>query len=247
MALEKTIGQVKTSLFVNNADYTILDNDLVETVFFYPSGAERTIYLPLLANNAHRKLNFSLTGFTSFNGIIDGNGGQIQGQSFQYLKSVGAVLSLQARGTSAWQILEQNKPTYSISGGKVKVHGSDYEEGVWYTWSPVFTCTGSMTFTATAEQRKHFMVVGKTLFFSLGIGGTVGGTVSQGIQTTLPIHSVNAFIDSFATKINDAGNQFGGFTVSSATDKLETRKYDNSNFSLGASRYIFINGAYQIA
>jgi hypothetical protein len=59
-------------------------------------------------------------------------------------------------------------------------------EAAWSTWVPSFTGGGSMTFTTTTAHVAKYKKNGKTVHIELWVTGTVGGTPSALIVSTLP-------------------------------------------------------------
>lgn len=130
------VGSQHIGTSSKSANYTILDNDALQTILMTTgSVTDKTITLPTVAANTGRIVTIVKVDSGTKKCIIDGEGAEtINGQTAQYLLSQYARITIVSNGTS-WDILEQNKPTYGITAG-AKVHGSDYEEGKWYSFTP---------------------------------------------------------------------------------------------------------------
>ncbi len=120
---------------------------------------------------------------------VDGEGAEtIDGQTEQYLKSQYSRVTMVCDGSN-WILTEQNKPTFGITS-QTKVHGSTYEEGVWYSF------TGeSVGWSSTSNDECEFMVKEKTIHIKYFVNGTsnstqlriakpihLGGTTGAGVQ-----------------------------------------------------------------
>lgn len=55
------------------------------------------------------------------------------------------------------------------------------------TWQPVFTCSGSMTYTSVTTTLSNYTINDRVVTISLVLSGTIGGTPSYAINATLPI------------------------------------------------------------
>ena len=132
--------------------------------------------------------------------------------------------------------------TANILGTKINVN--------WQSWTPVFTCTGSMTFTASSVGARYCRI-GKMVFFRLIAVGTTGGTASYGIYFTLPITEIGStpanFVNTFTAMAGDTGFRAGFAYVGDTNSKTVIAKYDLSNWGLGASRRIAVTGFYEVA
>jgi hypothetical protein len=73
-----TLGKVlnQNVLTINQANYTLQDNDGYSTVLITTGASDRTITLPLLANNISRKIKFVKVDSGAGKVIIDGNGSE---------------------------------------------------------------------------------------------------------------------------------------------------------------------------
>jgi len=87
---------------VNSSDYTILDNDCYDTIMVVAGAANRTVTLPLAANNSGRRITVTKvdTGST-YNVIIDGNGSEtIDGNLTVTIRAGYRSVTVVSNGTS---------------------------------------------------------------------------------------------------------------------------------------------------
>jgi hypothetical protein len=55
------------------------------------------------------------------------------------------------------------------------------------TWSPVYTPSGSMTFTSVTTTFAEYTKIGNFVFVNLRAQGTIGGTLSNAIGISFPL------------------------------------------------------------
>lgn len=116
----------------------------------------------------------------------------------------------------------------------------------WCDWLPTYGGTASMTFGTVTTHAARYSISGRRLYAQLSAEGTTGGTASYGITSTLPMTPLNSGNEapSFGAFIVD-GTGKGG-TVHWNSAQLEVRKYDGSNYGLGAARKANSNIFYEI-
>ncbi len=114
-----------------------------------------------------------------------------------------------------------------------------------FTWTPVYSCSGSMTFTDVTTGTKKFSMSGNKVFWDLDVQGTTGETASNIIYATAPVQTPQEC--SMHATVRDSAS---GYTVPGkcfiTSDKLSFTKSDASNWSLGATRRIAGSGFYYI-
>jgi hypothetical protein len=104
---------------VSGADYTILDNDKFDAIFLNPTGADRTAFLPTVADNVNRVLTLMNIGDGSYKAILDGEGTEkinnelavnlVSGYDMARVISNGTewkILDLHAHADSGWLLNE---------------------------------------------------------------------------------------------------------------------------------------------
>lgn len=117
-------------------------------------------------------------------------------------------------------------------------------------WTPVFTCSGSLTYTdgaggAPTITFAKYAQFGKLCFMSMRVSGTTGGTASNSILSTLPITAARSF--QVLTTIVVDGTAVPALAWLSSTTALTIRRYDSANYGLGADRAIWLTGVYEVA
>jgi hypothetical protein len=109
--------------------------------------------------------------------------------------------------------------TWSFPSAKV-IHRPIFETD-WLTWQPAFSASGSMTYTTVTTDLAQYKIRGTEQLFEIKAHGTTGGVASTLLAATYA---------------------FGFF----GSTGYNFSKYDNSNFGLGANRYIAGTGQYKI-
>jgi hypothetical protein len=94
-------GGSESVLLRTNTDYTVLDGDGYTTILFSTGASDRTLTLPLLANNANRIIRVKKIDTGAGNVIIDGNGSElVEGAATFTLRNEDQAVTLQAE--SEW-------------------------------------------------------------------------------------------------------------------------------------------------
>lgn len=90
----------------SGANYTILDDDDIGVLEVNPSGADRTVTLPTVADNLHRELTIvnSAAQATAFKVIVEGEGAEQVGQATAYWLWPGEAVSIKSNGT-LWRVI----------------------------------------------------------------------------------------------------------------------------------------------
>lgn len=107
---------------------------------------------------------------------------------------------------------------------------------LFFTYSPSFSASGSMTFTSITTNIARFVVQGGLVTVFLNASGTTGGTASNNLRASLPI-TPNDVADHYrgGATYAEAGDIMAGIYNINA-DGVNVRKADSSNYTLGASR-----------
>jgi len=137
-----------------------------------------------------------------------------------------------------------------LNGKHVLVYdGTDFNllnhGGGWATWTPSYSCSGSLTFTtALATNLAVYQRHGSRLDFILEAQATTGGTASNEIRFTAPVAS--SFAQStFAAQFFHSGG-IGGFSNWTSGTTVGCQRYDGANFSSGVSTVLRCSGSYRI-
>ncbi len=119
----------------------------------------------------------------------------------------------------------------------------------WTTWTPSpLGATGSMTFTTTTIQFANYIQIGKLVFVSLRIDGTIGGTVNTGITVPMPVTSATTTFDQVAGArifTNGAG-EAGYVSISSASTTATFYRTNTGNYVAGSAA-VSANFVYRAA
>jgi hypothetical protein len=116
----------------------------------------------------------------------------------------------------------------------------------WLTWKPTYSASGSMTYTSVTEEIAKYRVVQKSLSITLRSVGTTGGSASENIGATLPFTVGSPTSGQFVCpRLFDGGSK-GGSINDYLANALGFIKYDNSNWGLGANRYIMATGTVEL-
>lgn len=115
----------------------------------------------------------------------------------------------------------------------------------WQSWTPTYGAGGSMTYTNVTTEYAKYVQVGKTVIFQLAAVGTLGGTASTEITITLPVPPLNPASNGLPFAARVSNPSVAGFTF--FTNKVNIRRYDGSAYSTGASKGIYVSGAYEVA
>ncbi len=121
--------------------------------------------------------------------------------------------------------------------------------GQWQDWTPTYGASGSMTYGSITTNVARYKRIGNTVFFCIDATGTTGGSASNGITFTLPVETKNANgLTTGAGRAVDGGVSLSAFWFTSgSTTVASVRKYDSSNYGLGAGRAISLSGCYEAA
>jgi hypothetical protein len=121
-------------------------------------------------------------------------------------------------------------------------------QGVWVSYTPTYTCSGSMTYTAVTTTYAKYMQIGNVIFVRLYADGTTGGTASTEVRASLPIAAIGNH-NGIITGVRDAGAGAltQGFLQITAANGLAFFNATVANWSLGAGRFISCNTFYEVA
>lgn len=143
----------------------------------------------------------------------------------------------QNSGTASynWSIPTANVVNYPI-----------YETDI-LTWQPVYSASGSMTYTSVTTSVAEYRVSGRDCSFELQAIGTIGGTVNATVLATLPFEGRNAATQPAQAcwVVADTVAEVSFAYINASTpDQLGCRRTNSSNWVAGASKYINCNGKY---
>ena len=132
---------------------------------------------------------------------------------------------------------------YSLANAAITLPSFSYIEypqafPVWFTWAPTYSGNGSLTYTSVSTNIARFSISGTRATVVVKSNGTTGGTTNTTLYATAPVEAAQSANSPAGTAyVSDAGgNSVVGFSFISAgtPDLLSFRKYDSSNWTLGA-------------
>ena len=120
----------------------------------------------------------------------------------------------------------------------------------WFTWTPTWTASGSLTYTSVTSNVAKFCINGRLCNFHLKASGTLGGSASTSLLYTLPVAGVdtNAYEQIGFAYCSDTSNSVGGFTDFNSTSTTQARvdKIADANWATSGAGYVYTTGTYQI-
>lgn len=119
----------------------------------------------------------------------------------------------------------------------------------WLLYQPVYSASGSMTFTSVATDYVRYQIQRDICYVILRSTGTTGGTASTQILVTLPFlpsGSGGSNNTMCGSAVNDGGLKSGATVIQASTLATGTLKYDNTNWSLGSGRQVYLDFFYSI-
>lgn len=120
------------------------------------------------------------------------------------------------------------------------------------TWLPVYTSSGTMTYTSVTNQTTTYKIVGRMLFIRLYVFGTTASTAANGIRFTVPLSVGGVYAVVLGTlycnfRTFDTTAQNGYVTNIPANTTLEVTKDGGAVWGIGASKYLIGQLQYEIA
>lgn len=115
----------------------------------------------------------------------------------------------------------------------------------WLSWQPVYSANGSMTYTSVTTDIANYKIRYDALCFELKAHGTTGGVANNQCIASTPFSATNGGQGlPVAAYMNESTNLAAVCYFGTAS--LGFTKYDNSNWGLGANRYIAGVGQFRI-
>ena len=107
----------------------------------------------------------------------------------------------------------------------------------WFEFTPVYTCSSSMTYTSVTTQLAKFRITGQSCIVVIRANGTTGGSASSTIYATIPV-TINASNTYLVVGAGTEGGVLGGVMFNQDANTFGFRKYDNSNWTLATNMRI---------
>jgi hypothetical protein len=138
--------------------------------------------------------------------------------------------------------------TWSISGTG-NVINKPIDETDTLTWTPVWSGTGSLTYTSITVNTAVYQIKGRRLFLTLNAIGTTGGVTNTTINATAPFTALSTMGTNSPLTGNsaDTASAAGRAAINGGSNSIGIRKYDASNWGLGANRGVGAGGEYFIS
>lgn len=114
------------------------------------------------------------------------------------------------------------------------------------SWPPTLSASGGMTWTSTSVDYAKYFRIGNIVWFIIQARGTTGGTASNALRFTYPVANPTA-VTGIACSCADGGAPIGGAWSGVSSTTGQVARYDNANFGLGAGRYLYAQGFYEVA
>lgn len=143
---------------------------------------------------------------------------------------------------------------YVITNAAISANYYSYSETplgfpYWFNYTPTYTCSGSMTFTSVVTTIARYHISSNTCRVQHNASGTTGGTASNQIRVSNPVTNTDASAVPGFGNVRDATSgavRSGTVQNNPATDDTYVAQFDNSNWTLGASRVIQSDTIYGI-
>ena len=120
------------------------------------------------------------------------------------------------------------------------------EETRWLTWAPVYSASGSLTYTSVSTTwAKNKLRGNATLEWTLRASGTLGGTASTQLFSTGPFESSQVANNPVCGVGNTATVSAKVFMSGGTPDLITWSKYDTSNYATSGSNTINGEGFYE--
>jgi len=136
---------------------------------------------------------------------------------------------------------------YTWSSATNVISRPKYNTG-WFDFTPTFSASGSMTWTSTSLTYAKYRLHGyKEIEVKIYDTGTTGGTASTKVYATLPMAAASPDSTAKVVVANVRDATTGSSVIGScyiSSSGFEIYKADASNWALGASRLVLVDGSY---
>lgn len=119
----------------------------------------------------------------------------------------------------------------------------------WTAWTPTWTASGSMTIVDSSNTVKEYSQVGKIAHLALHSVIQTGGTASNTLIFSAPVaptYTTSLYVH-LGCRIADTGSSVSvaGYCFYNGSN-FSVRKYNGSNFGIGAGIDISVSGFYRV-
>ena len=134
---------------------------------------------------------------------------------------------------------------WSVPAASVVISRPIFETS-WLVWAPVYSASGSLTYTSVTSTIARYKIRIAKLDYVLKSTGTLGGSASTDLRATVPFEcsqSANAPAGGYGQTATVAAKLF----IAPATpDLITVQKYDGSNYATSGTNVINAAGFYEI-
>jgi hypothetical protein len=117
----------------------------------------------------------------------------------------------------------------------------------WMTWVPVYSASGSLTYTSVTSTVARYKICMQRILIELKSSGTLGGSASTDLYATAPFESALMGTTAMFFGCGIVASVTANCYLTAGTpDKLSFSKYDFSNFATSGSCVISSVGSYEI-
>jgi hypothetical protein len=116
----------------------------------------------------------------------------------------------------------------------------------WNTWAPVYSASGTMTFTSVTTTFARYMIVDKTLSFEIKANGIVGGSNSDELRFTLPNDMANGDGTCYGFTDDLGSLKDGAFGIRSGAAQIGVKRSQGGNYNGGTWGFV-VSGSFEIA
>lgn len=115
------------------------------------------------------------------------------------------------------------------------------------TWTPTFTCSGSMTIASITNPKAQYITFGKMTWLDLAVtASTLGGTANTTILFTLPATAQDSYGELSCFTFNNSASDLGRAFIGD-TSKVWVRLRAAGNWTLGSGNQFRVTGWYRSA
>ena len=111
----------------------------------------------------------------------------------------------------------------------------------WLIYQPVYSCSGSMTYTSVVTYSAKYRISGKQIYYKVFAGGTTGGTASNEIRVSYPFEPItfgSSYEKTIASITNNAVPTLGLLALSTGYFRFQIN--GAGNWTLAASTFVSV-------
>lgn len=116
----------------------------------------------------------------------------------------------------------------------------------WLDYTPTYTPDGTMTYGTVTTDYARYKISADRLQVNVRATGTIGGTPSTFITVTSPFSAGNSSYWLGSARSDSNGAEVGFLSDSGSASSFRVNRYNGSNWTAGASRYVIANALVEI-